>query len=152
MSGAGIIDCDFLVIGSGPAGQKAAIQGAKAGLKVMLVERESRLGGICVNRGTIPRKTLRESAVTARAERGDAIELLPLMSRVDSVVTAHDRFSRDQLERNAVRIETGVARFLSPQSIEVAHSAGPNAAGSAAVYLHCHGFCTQTPARHPDRP
>ena len=45
MSGAGIIDCDFLVIGSGPAGQKAAIQGAKAGLKVMLVERESRLGG-----------------------------------------------------------------------------------------------------------
>ena len=73
MSGAGIIDCDFLVIGSGPAGQKAAIQGAKAGLKVMLVERESRLGGICVNRGTIPSKTLRESAVTARAERGDAI-------------------------------------------------------------------------------
>ena len=54
--------CDFLIIGSGPAGQKAAIQGAKAGLKVVVVESEPQVGGMCVHKGTIPSKALRESA------------------------------------------------------------------------------------------
>ena len=111
--------CDFLIIGSGPAGQKAAIQGAKEGKNVILVERESRLGGICVNRGTIPSKALRESAINATRMEDDAIELLPLMSQVDSIVAAHDTFSRAQLERNHVRVETGMARFLAPDLVEV---------------------------------
>ena len=55
--------CDVLVIGSGPAGQKAAIAAVKAGRKVILVEQERAVGGACVHRGTIPSKTLRESAV-----------------------------------------------------------------------------------------
>ena len=55
-------ECDLLVIGSGPAGQKAAIQGAKLGHRVALVERRE-LGGVSVNRGTIPSKTLREAIV-----------------------------------------------------------------------------------------
>jgi len=54
---------DILVIGSGPAGQKAAIQGAKAGKRVALVERSQQVGGACVQHGTIPSKTLRESAL-----------------------------------------------------------------------------------------
>ena len=54
---------DILVIGSGPAGQKAAIQGAKAGKRVALVERDKQVGGACVHHGTIPSKTLRESAL-----------------------------------------------------------------------------------------
>ena len=54
---------DIIVIGAGPAGQKAAIQGAKAGKRVALIERERGIGGSCVYRGTIPSKTLRESEI-----------------------------------------------------------------------------------------
>ena len=53
---------DVVVVGSGPAGQKAAIQAAKAGRRVCLVEQEHAVGGACVHRGTIPSKTLRETA------------------------------------------------------------------------------------------
>ena len=58
-----VIHYDIVVIGSGPAGQKAAIQGAKAGKHVAMIEREPGVGGGCVYRGTIPSKTLRESAL-----------------------------------------------------------------------------------------
>ena len=56
-------DFDVTVIGSGPAGQKAAVQAAKAGQRVALIERDRVLGGACVHRGTIPSKTLRENAL-----------------------------------------------------------------------------------------
>ncbi len=56
-------DYDLLVIGSGPAGQRAAIQGAKLDKKVAIVERRTVLGGCSVNLGTIPSKTLREAAL-----------------------------------------------------------------------------------------
>ncbi len=58
-----VLHYDIVVIGSGPAGQKAAIQGAKAGKRVAMIEREPGVGGGCVYRGTIPSKTLRESAL-----------------------------------------------------------------------------------------
>ena len=61
------IETEFLVIGSGPAGQKAAIQAAKTGAKVALVERERSVGGACVHTGTIPSKSLREQALRRRA-------------------------------------------------------------------------------------
>ena len=60
---------DVLVIGSGPAGQKAAVQAAKAGKTVALVERDQSLGGACVHRGTIPSKTLRENALRVKKMR-----------------------------------------------------------------------------------
>ena len=63
---------DVLVIGSGPAGQKAAIQAAKEGRSVAVVERERGVGGACVHRGTIPSKTLRETAVNLSAFRSRA--------------------------------------------------------------------------------
>ena len=141
------IECDFLVIGSGPAGQKAAIQGAKAGKKVILVERESRLGGICVNRGTIPSKALRESAMGVTVDRSDVIELLPLISQVDTVVGAHDSFSRDQLSRNDVRIETGVARFLARDLVEVRTLRGP----VLKVRAHWTFIATGSTPRHPEQ-
>ena len=53
---------DFIVIGSGPAGQKAAIQAAKKRCRVVLIARDRQVGGSCVYRGTIPSKTLRENA------------------------------------------------------------------------------------------
>jgi len=54
---------DLLVIGSGPAGQKAAVQGAKLGKRVCVIERRQMVGGVCVNTGTIPSKTLREAVI-----------------------------------------------------------------------------------------
>ncbi len=70
-------DYDLLVIGSGPAGQKAAIQGAKLGRKVAIVEREPTLGGVSANTGTIPSKTARAAildltGLTQRSVYGDA--------------------------------------------------------------------------------
>ena len=52
-------DYDMLVIGSGPAGQRAALQAAKLGKRAAIVERKQALGGVCLNTGTIPSKTLR---------------------------------------------------------------------------------------------
>ena len=55
---------DLIVIGSGPAGQRAAIQGAKCGKRVALVEKRAVIGGTCINTGTIPSKTMREAVST----------------------------------------------------------------------------------------
>src|SRR5260370_42319390 len=62
-------DYDLLVIGSGPAGQRAAIQGSKLDKRVAIVERTAVLGGICVNLGTIPSKTLREAVLELSGNR-----------------------------------------------------------------------------------
>ena len=56
-------DYDLLVIGTGPSGQKAAVQGAKAGKKVAIIDKRGYVGGVCVNTGTIPSKTLREAVL-----------------------------------------------------------------------------------------
>jgi len=63
---------DLVVLGSGPAGQKAAIQAAKLGASAVVVERRDSIGGVCANTGTIPSKTLREAAIylTGLSERG----------------------------------------------------------------------------------
>ncbi|HEX2056017.1 MAG TPA: Si-specific NAD(P)(+) transhydrogenase [Nitrospiraceae bacterium] len=120
---------DILVIGSGPAGQKAAIQGAKAGKRVALIEREQGIGGNCVYRGTIPSKTLRESALQhARLKRaGEAFEgrlrsdtpVAALMNRLDEVVKAHEAYMTHQLSRNGVVYLHGRARFSSSHEIEL---------------------------------
>ena len=56
-------DYELLVIGSGPAGHRAAIQAAKLGKKTAVVERQAVVGGACINTGTIPSKTLREAVL-----------------------------------------------------------------------------------------
>ena len=66
---------DFLCVGSGPAGQKAAIQAAKAGFRAAIVERESQVGGACLLSGTIPSKALREQALRYRRMRGSESSL-----------------------------------------------------------------------------
>ena len=65
-------DYDLVVIGSGPGGQKAAIQAAKLGRRVALVDRREMIGGVCTNTGTIPSKTLREAVLylTGMNQRG----------------------------------------------------------------------------------
>lgn len=121
---------DVLVLGSGPAGHKAAVQAAKVGKRVLIVDREPAAGGECVQRGTIPSKTLRESAAYLaglRARSEDLLQLsLPpqtkvasLMRRLRTVRTAHERYLTAQLERNGITRWHGRARFLSPERVEV---------------------------------
>jgi NAD(P) transhydrogenase len=120
---------DIIVIGAGPAGQKAAVQGAKAGKRVALIERERGIGGSCVYRGTIPSKTLRESALHLdRLKRaGDAfqfnlkpgMQIATLLSRLEQVVQAHDSFMSRQLRRNGISLLHGRAHFLNEHLIEM---------------------------------
>jgi NAD(P) transhydrogenase len=120
---------DIIVIGAGPAGQKAAVQGAKAGKRVALIERERGIGGSCVYRGTIPSKTLRESALHLdRLKRaGEALQfnlkpdtqIATLLSRLEHVVQAHDAFMSKQLRRNGISLLHGRARFLNAHTIEM---------------------------------
>ena len=120
---------DILVIGSGPAGQKAAIQGAKLGRQVALIEQELNVGGACVHHGTIPSKTLREAALDmARFRRAadvfdfklrEDLEVRTLLSRMNRVVRSHADYMRCQLERNGIRRYHGRARFVSDRQVDV---------------------------------
>lgn len=122
-------DYDMLVIGSGPAGQKAAIQAAKAGKKVALIERDRMLGGSCVHRGTIPSKTLRENALRVRNMRqnaqlsnftlGEDIEMSALIDRLGDVLDAHDQYMQKQIERNNIQWLRGRASFIDKHTVQL---------------------------------
>src|SRR5437764_15336990 len=109
---------DLVVLGSGPAGQKAAIQAAKVGASVAVVERRDTIGGVCANTGTIPSKTLREAAVylTGLSERGlygqsyrvkEDITIDDLTLRTQQVMVREVDVIRNQLSRNHVRVMNG---------------------------------------------
>lgn len=120
---------DWVVIGAGPAGQKAAIQAAKAGYSVAIVERGATVGGECVHRGTIPSKALRETARRHAVVRESAADLhgLPelhtplstLLGRVNDVVAGHVDYQTDQILRNGVVLVRGQARFVDPYHLEI---------------------------------
>jgi NAD(P) transhydrogenase len=128
-------DYDLLVIGSGPAGQKAAIQAAKLRRKVALVERRRVVGGSSVNTGTIPSKTIREAilyltGLTQRAIYGagyrlkDEIGIEDLAARTRYVVERERNVIRDQLLRNHVTLLDGTASFVDEHTLSVADSSG----------------------------
>jgi NAD(P) transhydrogenase len=128
---------DLAVIGSGPAGQKAALQGAKAGKKVVVIEDCHAVGGGCVHMGTLPSKSLRESvyrfSLSSRGFLGQEAEhagenwrfkrSLPdmrrLLRRRDRVVSGESQVIFDQLKRNDIKILHGRARFVSAHELEV---------------------------------
>jgi NAD(P) transhydrogenase len=128
-------DFDLLVLGSGPGGQKAAIAGAKLGRRVGIVERRHMVGGVCINTGTIPSKTLRESVlyVTGLSQRefyGQAYRLkedvtvADLTARTQHVIGREIDVIRSQLARNHVRMLTGTGRFADPHSVIVTAADG----------------------------
>jgi NAD(P) transhydrogenase len=125
-----VYDFDVLVIGSGPGGQKAAIAAAKLGRNVGIVERHNMIGGVCLNTGTIPSKTLREAVLylTGLDQREmygqsyrvkDDITIADLAARTHHVVSRETDVVRNQLTRNRVRILTGTARFVEPHLLEI---------------------------------
>src|ERR1700756_1844880 len=123
-------DFDLLVIGSGPGGQKAASAAAKLDRRVAVVERPEMLGGVCLNTGTIPSKTLRQAilyltGVDQREVYGspypgeDEITIADLTARTSHVVSRENDVVRSQLTRNRVTIIGGTARFIGPHEVEV---------------------------------
>ena len=123
-------ECELLVIGSGPGGQKAAIAAAKLERQVAMVERPDMIGGVCLNTGTIPSKTLREAVlyltgVDQREMYGqsyrvkDEITIADLTARTQHVVGREIDVVRSQLSRNRVSVIAGTARFADPHTVEV---------------------------------
>ena len=121
---------DLVVIGSGPAGQKAAIAASKMGKKVAVVERSMSVGGACLHHGTIPSKTLREavsylSGVRQRELYGaayrvkDQITIEDLSFRTQRVIEREVNVVRDQLLRNYVDIVGGTGCFVDAHKILV---------------------------------
>lgn len=121
-------DFDLIVIGSGPAGHHAAIQGAKLNKRVLIVERRSIVGGVCINIGTIPSKTMREAVIylSGYREHGiygesykvkERITLQDLVFRIDPVVRHEVDVMRHQLQRNGVELVTAEASFIDTHSI-----------------------------------
>src|SRR5579875_1912209 len=121
---------DLLVIGSGPGGQKAAIAAAKLGKRVAVVERPEMMGGVCLQTGTIPSKTLREAilyltGLDQREMYGQSyrvkedITIADLTARTQHVVSREADVVRNQLSRNRVTLIPGLAHFVEPNVIEV---------------------------------
>jgi NAD(P) transhydrogenase len=124
-------DYDLLVLGSGPAGQRAAIQGAKLGKRVAVVEHKAVLGGVCINTGTIPSKTLREAVMhlSGFRERNvygasytvkQNITMEDLLYRASAVIQAELDVVRHQMQRNRVEMLVGEARFTGPETVALA--------------------------------
>ncbi|HSC41994.1 MAG TPA: Si-specific NAD(P)(+) transhydrogenase [Candidatus Binatia bacterium] len=128
---------DMLVIGSGPAGQKAAIQAAKIGKKVGVIERKKVAGGICINTGTIPSKSLREAVLflsgfrqrnlygaSYRVKKDITFE--DLAQRCDHVIKAEQEVIQNQLLRNSVHFIIGTASFLDAHRLSIKQESETN--------------------------
>lgn len=148
---------DVVVVGSGPAGQSAAITAARAGRSVLVVERERAIGGECLHRGTIPSKTLRETVLAHRAlsrrsgrrvfDSADEVTMASLVARLDEVVSAQEASVRSQLaEHPSVTIWHGHARFASPHELLVI---SPGGASRRVQARHVVLACGSRP-RRPD--
>ena len=150
-------DYDLLVIGSGPGGQKAAIAAAKLDRRVAIVERPDMIGGVCLNTGTIPSKTLREAVLylTGLDQREmygqsyrvkDDITIGDLAARTRHVVGKEIDVVRSQLSRNRVAILSGTAHFAGPNAIEVIDGDGRLRAVSAEKVVIATGTKPARPA------
>jgi NAD(P) transhydrogenase len=126
---------DLIVIGSGPAGQRAAIQAAKWGKQVALVEKRDVIGGVCINTGTIPSKTMREAVIHLSGFQyqniygmnyrvKEKICMEDLSFRVQHVIKTEIDVTQAQLTRNNITVLTGQASFADPTHVEVENARG----------------------------
>src|ERR1700689_4639046 len=125
-----MITYDLLIIGSGPAGQRAAIYANKLGKRAAVVERNRNVGGVSVNTGTIPSKTMREavlhlSGYNYRSIYGmnykvkEKITMADLAFRVQHVIKTEIDVTQAQLSRNNIEMFFGSASFVDPKPVRV---------------------------------
>jgi len=128
-------DYDLIIIGSGPAGQKAAVQAAKINKRVAIIERGREIGGVAVHTGTIPSKTLREAAMylSGYDQRGlygksyrlkDNLSMEDLLQRVAITINQETEVMSHQLRRNNIELIQGTGSFLGPHRIQIENRHG----------------------------
>src|SRR5690349_20651277 len=130
-----MLNFDMIVLGSGPAGQRASIQAAKSGKRVAVVEKRDVLGGGCINTGTIPSKTLREAVlhlsgyayqniygISYRVK--EKITMADLAFRVQHVIRTEIDVTVSQFRRNGVETLFGCAAFVDPHTVRVTNALG----------------------------
>jgi NAD(P) transhydrogenase len=150
---------DLAVIGSGPAGQKAAVAGAKLGRRVVVVDRRDMIGGVCIHTGTIPSKALREailylSGFRQRSFYGrdytlqERISVTDLSARVRTVLDRETEVVRSQLKRNGIETVHGVARFADPHGLDVETASGHVQVTADHILI----ACGTRPVRSPGIP
>ena len=137
---------DLVVIGSGPGGQRAAIQAAKVGRRVAVVEKQATVGGVCINTGTIPSKTMREAVLHlsgfydqafygANYHVKENITMSDLSFRVTHVIEGETAVLQDQLKRNGVDLYHGTGSFMDGRHIRVQNNTGYSELESEFVVL-----------------
>ena len=126
---------DLIIIGSGPAGQRAAVQAAKLGKRVAVIERHEVVGGTCINTGTVPSKTIREAVLHLSGYQyqsvygthyrvKEKITMADLSFRVQHVIRTEIDVTRALLMRNGIDVITGIASFLDPTHLQVVSARG----------------------------
>ena len=126
---------DLIVVGSGPGGQRAAIQAAKFGKRAALVEKLEVIGGTAINTGTIPSKTIREAVLHLSGYQyqsiygvnyrvKEPITMADLSFRALNVIKTEIDVIRAQLSRNGIDVLTGTASFLDPHHMQITSSRG----------------------------
>ena len=139
---------DLVVIGSGPAGQKAALNAAKLGKRVAIVERATSVGGVCIHTGTIPSKAMREAVLhltglRERALYGDSyavkqhITMADLLYRCQHVIKSEVDVIRGQMARNNIAMLFGTASFVDPHTIRVT-CGDEDPQGAEAIEIRTH--------------
>src|SRR5580658_533914 len=137
---------DLIVIGSGPAGQRAAIQASKTGRKVALIEKREVIGGVCINTGSIPSKTMREAVIHFSGFHYQAIygmnyrvkervSMADLSFRVQHVIKTEIDVTQAQLSRNNIEMLTGQASFVDTTHIDVVNSRGTSRIGAPYIIV-----------------
>ena len=139
-------DFDLVCIGSGPAGQRAAVQAAKLGQRAAVIEKRRCVGGVCIDTGTIPSKMLREtvlmfSGLTGRADRlpWTRVDSRPtaaqLFTGVDAVIAREVEVVERQLRRNDVTLLSGEASFVDPHTLAVHGEGGRRHVSGANIVI-----------------
>lgn len=150
------MDYEFVVIGSGPAGQRAAIQAAKLGKRVAIIDRQSTVGGVCLHSGTIPSKTLREAVLylSGYGQRGlygqgyrlkADLTMDDLKQQLNTTIRREVEVLKHQLTRNGVHVLTGSAEFIDAHTVRLDDHQGETSVIRAEKFLISTGT-------HPVRP
>src|SRR4029077_7391378 len=150
---------DLLVIGSGPAGQKAAVQAAKLGKTVGIIERKAAVGGVSTNTGTIPSKALREAVLYLSGFRQrhlygagyrlkKTVTIEDLAFRANHIIKNEIEIGQDQMARNRIDLIFGEARFVDPPHLLI-QQAGASTEHYAHVIVIAVGTVPTRPADIP---
>lgn len=151
---------DLVVVGSGPAGQKAAVQAAKLSKRVALIEKAPQLGGTSLNTGTLPSKTLKDTIEYLHglgrrglpqlgAELTRRLTLPDLMARKDQVIETEVSVVGHQLKRNKIELLQGTASFVDPHTLSITHRDGTVDQIRSSVVILATGSRPRRPAEIP---